>query len=196
MSELNEKWREYIFKYTDTFEYLGALRKGMPPAILCVCINGGMQGKEANPAIPETADEIAASVYEAYKVGASMVHIHARDPEHQTQPARKDEIWRTVNRKVRELCPEIIINNTTGGGLTSTMEDRLSCLDGGCEVASLNTVPDMGRHKMKARPSPLPDPQPEFLYDDCVPSSYAIVEKLKFITLDHSGLSKISSNMI
>ena len=65
MSNESIKWKEYIFDYTDTFEYLGMLRKGLPPAILCVCINGGIQGKESNPAIPETADEIADSVYEA-----------------------------------------------------------------------------------------------------------------------------------
>ena len=155
---MSEKWKEYIFKYTDTFEYLGALRKGMPPAILCVCINGGMQGKEANPAIPETVDEVANAVYDAYKAGASMVHVHGRDPKHQTQPARTPEIWRTFNQAIRDKCPDIIINNTTGGGLTSTMEDRLSCLYAGCEIASLNTVPDMGRHRMKARNPPLPDP--------------------------------------
>ncbi|MHA1887948.1 MAG: 3-keto-5-aminohexanoate cleavage protein [Promethearchaeia archaeon] len=177
MSNESIKWKEYIFDYTDTFEYLGMLRKGLPPAILCVCINGGIQGKESNPAIPETADEIADSVYEAYKAGASMVHIHARDPERQAHPATKTETWIEVNRKVREKCPDIIINNTTGGGLTSTMEDRLSCLDAGCEIASLNTVPDMGRYKMKARNPPLPDPYPEFVSDECVPYSYGIVEK-------------------
>jgi len=173
---MTEKWKEYIFRYTDTFEYQGALRKGMPPAILCVCINGGMQGKEVNPAIPETVEELANSVYDAYKAGASMVHVHARNLEHQTQPARTTERWRDFNRAVREKCPDIIINNTTGGGISSTMEDRLSCLDAGCEIASLNTVPDMGRHKMKARNAPWPDPQPEMVYDDCVPYTYGIVE--------------------
>ena len=31
----------------------------MPPLIICVACNGGIQGKEANEVIPETADEIA-----------------------------------------------------------------------------------------------------------------------------------------
>ncbi len=52
----------------------------MPPLIICVACNGGIQGKEANEFIPETADEVAASVQAAYEAGASMVHIHARDP--------------------------------------------------------------------------------------------------------------------
>ncbi|MBV9340968.1 MAG: 3-keto-5-aminohexanoate cleavage protein, partial [Acidobacteria bacterium] len=53
------------------------VRVGLPPVIICVACNGGIQGKEANEAIPETADEIARSVQEAYEAGASMVHIHA-----------------------------------------------------------------------------------------------------------------------
>jgi len=53
----------------------------MPPLIVCVACNGGIQGKEANEFIPETADEIAESVHAAYEAGAVMVHIHARDPK-------------------------------------------------------------------------------------------------------------------
>ena len=109
-----EKWKEYIFNYVDSYEYMDRLRKGMPPAILCVCINGGVQGKEYNSAIPEFSDEIAESVYDAYKAGASMVHIHARNPEHISEAAKNTETWIEVNKKVRKRCPDIIINNTTG----------------------------------------------------------------------------------
>ena len=172
---MTEKWKEYIFNYVDNYEYMEQLRKGMPPAILCVCINGGVQGKEYNTAIPEFPDEIGASVYDAYKAGASMVHIHARNPEHISEAAKNTETWIEVNRKVRERCPDIIINNTTGGGLTSTMEERLACLDAGPDIASLNTVPDMGKYKMKARNPPLPDPHPAYEYNDCVPYNYNIV---------------------
>jgi len=174
---MSEQWKDYIFNYGDAFEYIDRLKKGFPPAIICLAVNGGVQGKEYNPSLPETPDEIADSVYDAYQAGASMVHIHARDPDHIAQGARKTEHWIEVNRKVRERCPDIIINNTTGGGLTSTMEDRLSCLDAGCEIASLNTVPDMGLHKLKAREDPLPDPHPAYVYDECIPYSYGIVTK-------------------
>src|SRR5258708_40352042 len=67
------------------------IRSGMPPLIICVACNGGIQGKEANEFIPETADEIATSVQGAYEAGAAMVHIHARDPKQLTQGARETE---------------------------------------------------------------------------------------------------------
>ena len=120
--------------------------------IICVACNGGVQGKESNENIPETADEIADSVYDAYKAGASMVHIHARDPDDITFSARSPECGtKSTRKKVRERCPDIVINNTTGAGPGVTMEERLSCLDANPEVASLNLTPDMSKFILKER---------------------------------------------
>ena len=77
------------------------VRGGMPPVIICVACNGGIQGKEANEFIPETADEIAESVQAAYEAGAAMVHIHARDPQQLTRRSACADTWRDVLRKVR-----------------------------------------------------------------------------------------------
>ena len=82
--------------------------------MICIACNGGIQGREYNENIPETSDEIADSVYEAYSAGASMVHVHARDPNFLPDPARTTEVWREVNGKIRERCPEMIINNNHG----------------------------------------------------------------------------------
>src|SRR5258707_11293319 len=116
------------FRYTDSYDFMDRVRTGMPPVIICVACNGGIQGKEANEFIPETADEIAASVGAAYDAGAAMVHIHARDPRQLTQGGRDAETWRDVLRKVRVACPEIIINATTGAGAGMRMEERAAAL--------------------------------------------------------------------
>ncbi len=167
----NPYWR-----YADAFEYLERVGK-MPPVIICCACNGGIQGKESNSALPETADEIAESVYGAYRAGASMVHVHARDPVRHTRPATTTGMWLEVNRAIRDRCPEIIINDTTGGGPDMTMEERLRCLAARPEVASLNLTPDMSKFKLKARPDTLTDPHPETIYDDCVPFSYKLVSQ-------------------
>lgn len=140
--------------------------------MICVAVNGGIQGKELHAGIPETPEEIADSVQAAYVAGASMVHVHARDPGNLTNGARRTSDWAEVNAKIRERCPEIIINSTTGGDLTMTMEERLSCLDSHPEVASLNLTPDMSKFVLKARAAPLPHPRPEILIDTCVPFTY------------------------
>jgi 3-keto-5-aminohexanoate cleavage enzyme len=165
------------WRYTNTSEYLDAVRRGLPPMMICVACNGGVQGKEYNPALPETAEEIADSVQGAYAAGASMVHVHARHPDNTTKGATRTEHWLEVNRLIRERCPDIIINNTTGGDYEMTMEERLSCLDARPELASLNLTPDMVKFRLKARSSPLPFPRSELEIDECLPFTYRLVSE-------------------
>ena len=160
------------FNYTDSHDFMERIREGMPPLIICVACNGGIQGKEANEFIPETADEIAASVQGAYDAGAAMVHIHARNPQELTQGARETETWREVLHKVRQRCPEIIINATTGAGPGMSMDERAACLAAGPEVASLNLAPDMSKFKLKERRPPLAFPRPALEIDECIPFTY------------------------
>ncbi len=172
MSSNNLTWN-----YTDSFEFMQHVREGMPPVMIVVACNGGIQGKEMHDALPETADEIADSVYAAYQAGASMVHVHARKPDNLPLGATTTEIWWEVNQKIRQRCPDIIINNTTGGDPVMTMEERLSCLDAKPELASLNLTPDMSRFMIPERPAPLPNPRPAQEYDMCLPFSYGLIEE-------------------
>ncbi|MBV9624588.1 MAG: 3-keto-5-aminohexanoate cleavage protein [Acidobacteria bacterium] len=165
------------FKYTNSYEFMERVRVGLPPVIICVACNGGIQGKEANEAIPETADEIARSVQDAYEAGASMVHIHARDPKQLTLGARDPDTWREVLHEVRSRCPEIIINATTGAGPGMTMEERASSLAATPEVASLNLAPDMSQFKLKQRAAPLPFPRPAQEIDECIPFTYGQIHQ-------------------
>jgi 3-keto-5-aminohexanoate cleavage enzyme len=83
-----------------------------------------------------------------------------------------------VLKKVRERCPEIIINATTGGSPNLTLEERASSLDAGPEVASLNLAPDMSRYQLKERAAPLPNPRPALEIDECVPYTYGYIHEL------------------
>ena len=82
------------------------------PAIVTCAITGGNNGKESNPNLPETIEEQVESAYEAYRAGAVMVHIHTREPENLAQMSYNPEYYEEVNRKIREKCPDLIINNT------------------------------------------------------------------------------------
>jgi len=181
------------WRYADTYEYLEAVRAGLPPVMICIACNGGVQGKEYNPNLPETADEIADSVFAAYQAGASMVHVHARNPRDHTKGATRTEDWLEVNRKIRERCPDIIINNTTGGDYHMTMEERLSCLPAKPEVASLNLTPDMAKFRLKARSAPLPFPRPELEIDACMPFTYGLVSKFARALRDHGVRAEIET---
>jgi 3-keto-5-aminohexanoate cleavage enzyme len=172
-------WRDWVFDYGDSRQYMERVRRSaLAPLIVTCAVNGGVQGREANEALPETPEEIARSCKEAYDAGAAIVHIHGRDLENLPMSAERAEVYREINARVRELCPDLIVNNTTGGGPGMPMESRIQCLEALPELASLNLGPDMSRFRLPERPAPLPNPHDELVYDDCIPFTYGFITRL------------------
>ena len=167
---------DHIWDYRDPYEWMKRVRtSSLPPMVICCAITGGIQGKETNPNLPETPEEQAEQTYEAYKAGASMVHAHVRDPKCWYNCSGDTKQYRLVNGMIREKCPDIIINNTTGGGPGMTPQERLCVLDAKPEVATLNMGPDVFKMTLKERKAPLPNPRPERKLDGCTPIDYAEV---------------------
>lgn len=163
------KQEEYVWDYTNSYEYMQRAAKGtFPPLIITCAITGGVQGKEANANLPEEPEEQADQTYEAYKAGATMVHIHARDPEKLYAATGNPEVFHKVFKLIRERCPDIIINASTGGGLGMTDDEKMACLEARPEVASLNLAPEIYKFKFKAREAPLKHPKPAEVADGVV----------------------------
>lgn len=111
--------------------------------ILTVPTTGGVQGKEANPNLPESPEEIAEAARECEKLGASIVHLHGRNKRGERDANRLQKI----DNLVRKYCDDIIIQNTTGGtGLP--LEERAKGIrtDPLPEMASLDMGP-MNRYQ-------------------------------------------------
>lgn len=175
---------DHLVRYADSYEWMEQVRAGLPPLMITCAVNGGVQGREANDALPERPEEIARQAKEAYDAGAVAVHVHARDPGNWAHTTGNPDVYREVNALIREACPELIVNNTTGGGPTTTMEARYRCLDALPELASLNMGPDMSRFRIAPRPEPLEHPHGGLVYDDCIPFTYGIIEQLARIMLE------------
>lgn len=93
----------------------------MTKTIITVAPTGAWPTKKDNPSIPLTPKEIAEDVYECYKAGASIAHLHMRDDEGKgTMDKAKFE--ETVGL-IREKC-NIVINCTTSGDINATDETR------------------------------------------------------------------------
>src|SRR3972149_2528026 len=99
--------------------------------IITVALSGGLtqkgDGKGMTPYVPITPDEVAEETKRAYDAGASVVHIHARDPKtNQTYRTGQGEenanCFKETVQKIRALCP-LIINITTGGGMGQTLDE-------------------------------------------------------------------------
>ena len=169
--------KSHGWPYADSYAWMERAPIQDPLVITCA-LNGGVQGKESCPTLPEKPEEIAQQAHEAYQAGASVVHIHGRDPNNWADCTGDPEVYREINALVRETCPDIIINNTTGGGLTTTMEERIACLDAMPEMASLNMGPDMSRFRVPERPAPLEHPHAGGEVDVCIPFTYGFIEQL------------------
>jgi uncharacterized protein (DUF849 family) len=83
------------------------------PVIITVAITGSQPRKKDNPAVPVTPDEQIESTHEAYEAGASLVHVHVRNPDE--SPSSDPELYGRVQEGVRKHCPGMIVQFSTGG---------------------------------------------------------------------------------
>ncbi len=150
----------------------------LPPLIICVAITGGVHGKEANPNLPETPEEQVEQTEACYRAGASMVHLHARNPKNWAEGTGDPDAFFKINARIREKCPDIILNLTTGGSFGQSFAERIKCLDAKPETASLNLGPEMYKVRMRERKAPLPYPRQAQLLNDCSHTTYDEVATL------------------
>lgn len=103
--------------------------------IIKLAPTGMIPTKDQTKNIPITPEEIAEDTFKAYRLGASVVHIHARDEL--GRPTYKKKFFAEIIRKIRCECPDIIICATTSGRVTPQVEHRSEVLDLVPEMASL-----------------------------------------------------------
>ncbi|WP_428425836.1 3-keto-5-aminohexanoate cleavage protein [Methylibium sp.] len=90
-----------------------------------------------SPHLPVTPDEIAEAAIGAAEAGAAIVHLHARDPQ-DGRPSQDPVLFRQFVPRIKARS-DVVINITTGGAPTMTVEERLRpALELRPEVASLN----------------------------------------------------------
>src|SRR5579872_2292687 len=109
----------------------------MKKIIINFCPTGVNPTKEMTPYVPLQPSEIANDTYEAYKLGASIVHIHARDENGKNTNSK--EKYAEIIKLIREKCPDIIICTSLTGRLENTFEKRSDVLN-----LQGDLKPDMG----------------------------------------------------
>ena len=112
-------------------------RKPPRKVIITCAVTGAIHTPTMSPHLPITADEIADAAIGAHEAGAAIVHLHARDP-HDGRPDQRPEAFEPFLRRIK-AASNVVINITTGGAPTMTVEERLRpCAHFKPEVASLN----------------------------------------------------------
>ncbi len=85
----------------------------MQPVVIAVAITGSVPRKQDNPAVPTTPAEQIESTHAAFEAGASLVHIHVRNPDE--SPSSDPALFAQVQEGVRRHCPGMIVQFSTGG---------------------------------------------------------------------------------
>lgn len=131
-------------------------RKPMPKqnkVIITCAVTGSIHTPSMSPHLPVTAKEIEEAAIGAVEAGAAIVHLHARDPI-DGKPSQAVSLFRDFVGNIKSRTNGVI-NLTTGGAPTMTVEERLQpALQLKPEVASLNMGsmnfalhPMLGRYK-------------------------------------------------
>ena len=119
--------------------------------IVTIAPTGGMAHKSQNPHLPTQPAEIATDVVRCWKAGASVAAIHARRLD--DGATCNAEIYREINQRIRDAGCDIILNNSTGGGVHGNMirelpgnrweiswEERIKGMDAGAEMCTLDAT--------------------------------------------------------
>lgn len=86
----------------------------MDKVIITVAVTGSQPTREMNPNLPITPQEIADAAYECLNEGATIVHVHVRDPE-TGKRSMEQSLYEEVFERVRARS-NMVINLTTGPG--------------------------------------------------------------------------------
>jgi uncharacterized protein (DUF849 family) len=105
--------------------------------IITCAVTGSIHTPSMSPHLPVSAEEIADAAIGAAEAGAAIVHLHARDPR-TGQPDQSPAAFEPFLRVIRQRS-DCVVNITTGGAATMTVEERLRpAATFKPEVASLN----------------------------------------------------------
>ena len=105
--------------------------------IITCAVTGSVHTPSMSPYLPVTPDQIADEAIAAAQAGASILHLHARDPR-DGRPSADPEIFMQFLPRIKQST-DAVINISTGGSSLMSLDDRLAAaLRAEPEMCSLN----------------------------------------------------------
>ena len=105
--------------------------------IITCAVTGSIHTPTMSPHLPITPDEIADASIGAWEAGASIIHLHARNPE-DGSPTPDPAVFMEFLPRVKQAT-DAVVNISTGGGHGMTVQQRLeAAVKASPEMTSLN----------------------------------------------------------
>lgn len=108
----------------------------MEKLIITAAICGAEVSKEHNPAVPYTIEEIQREAKSAYDAGAAIIHLHVREDD--GTPTQDKARFQACMDAILQVCPDVIIQPSTGGATGMSADERLQPLELNPEMATLD----------------------------------------------------------
>ncbi|MDG2406590.1 MAG: 3-keto-5-aminohexanoate cleavage protein, partial [Paracoccaceae bacterium] len=113
------------------------MAKSKRKVIITCAVTGAIHTPSMSPYLPVTPSEIATAAILASEAGASILHLHARNPE-TGKPTQDPAIFEQFLPRIKQST-DAVINITTGGSPHMTVQERMQpAMTFKPEVASLN----------------------------------------------------------
>ncbi|KKS98220.1 MAG: hypothetical protein UV73_C0003G0162 [Candidatus Gottesmanbacteria bacterium GW2011_GWA2_43_14] len=97
------------------------------PLIINVCLTGNVPGKKDNPSVPLSPPEIIRDAAAVIKLGATMLHLHARDKD--GKPHYHKNIFAEIITGIRKINSHVVICATTSGRIFQKHRERSHVLE-------------------------------------------------------------------
>ena len=105
--------------------------------VITCAVTGSIHTPSMSPHLPITSQEIAEAAIGAAEAGAAVVHLHARDPK-DGRPDQSPDAFAPFLKVIKQRS-SVVVNITTGGAATMTIEQRVKpAATFKPEIASLN----------------------------------------------------------
>lgn len=108
----------------------------MQKVIITAAICGAEVTKEHNENVPYTVSEVVQEAKAAYDAGASIIHLHVRYDD--GVPTQDINRFKECIEAIKEVCPDAIVQPSTGGAVGMTNEERIQPVNLAPEMATLD----------------------------------------------------------
>jgi 3-keto-5-aminohexanoate cleavage enzyme len=124
----------------------------MTKLIVTAAVTGGEPvSREMTPYVPCSAEEIVEETVRCWEAGASIVHLHAKEPGTGRPAADPNPLLKRYIEMISDRC-DIIINVTTGGGRRATAEKLDEMIRERCWLGQEMSSMNMGSINSWVRP--------------------------------------------
>ncbi|HWV37763.1 MAG TPA: 3-keto-5-aminohexanoate cleavage protein [Vulgatibacter sp.] len=94
----------------------------MDPLVITAALVGAETTREQTPYLPISPEEIAQEARRCREAGASIVHLHVREPD--GRPSQSAALFQETIERIRALAPDLICQTSTGGAVGMDVDER------------------------------------------------------------------------